>query len=191
MSKLYTVSQVAEILGVSVSSARRYADDLSKYLSPSASPGAYEVRELTELDVRKLFYARELFKKTRSTDDVLRQVAELPKDEGELNKLLPAFDQLPLLREVSDGNDTLPREGNGALQAAETAAAANILYNSLASSAEVSERLAEKLDQLATADISDLRSEIAAMRDRITAIELELANLRHMLEGVKSWARKW
>jgi DNA-binding transcriptional MerR regulator len=65
-----TPSQVAQLLGVSADTVRRYADQFSAHLSPSASPGKGNPRTFDEDDLAVLAYALELRRESLSLEEV-------------------------------------------------------------------------------------------------------------------------
>lgn len=78
---VYSVSQVAQMIGVSPSTVRAYCKDsrLQKYLSAGAVPAAGAARQLTPDDVRMLRHAAAATRSGLTIDDMIRSL-----DAGEL-----------------------------------------------------------------------------------------------------------
>ena len=139
----HSVGQVADILGTSGSTVRRWCNEFSEFLSPNTRPGRGKYRAFTDDDLRTLGYVSN------------RTAAGVPI--AEIARELPTAPRPPLadlgrgVQMVTDDNVLVG------------------LASIMAAGQDTQRQIAASLDRLT--DIADLRAEVEDLRRRVADLE--------------------
>jgi DNA-binding transcriptional MerR regulator len=174
------VSSVADLVGTSPDSLRRWTREYAAFLSPGATPPRGDERRLNEHDLRVLHFIGAARDAGTAHDKIREQLAALQKDGwAELPPLPEAWIQPP-----QDGRIAVSEAREESQHLAEIAAQ-QIVIQTLREQLQDAQGRAETLqrrvselegsDRTAQAEISDLRVQLEKARGEVAALQARLS----------------
>ena len=167
MAETFTVTDTANMVGVSAPTIRRWALSFIESLSSEANPPKGAARRFTGRDVQTLAKAKQLQDEGLSIDDIAFALLDARAAD------LPDLDTLTTLKELSDDVSDKVERADLAIQAT----------NQIAAGLGA---LSENMQALtgATVEIAELRKSIDSLTERLTEVERKLDKLPGI---VKRW----
>ena len=157
-----TVSQVANLLGTSAASVRRWAGQFSEHMSGIAAPAQGQERFFTPDDIRALCYARDRLKRHVSVAVVNEELSTA---------------KLPAWADIIRGSVVQPSEGLAIVSESQE----NALVAVLSSQHAALSRLADGLGTLA---------DVGALTARLDALQHQVDDLQHQVDALSRNAHK-